>query len=302
MTNTPYLPDPMPFAGAPIDYAEDKRTPEELQRFVTQDNAQCLLFYKGRPAMDTQGRLMRVHPQALIGKNLMDPGPIFLGMREAQPIFAASLQVATDMADEEQFLDMRMGGGRMEPMDLSIAGRARSLFDWHSTHRFCANCGGGSVPDQGGAKRVCNHCQTEHFPRVNPVVIMLPTHEDKVLLGRGPGWPPNFMSALAGFVSPGETMEEAATREIFEETGVRAHHHKYVFCQPWPYPSQLMIGLLSVAETTEITIDPKELEHAQWYSRAEVAAVFDKTGEAFERPPRTTIAHQLLRHWLSIKA
>lgn len=294
----------MPFAGGAIDYAEDHRSPADLQKFIGQANARAILLHKGDIALNNQGRLHRIHPSELIGHNLFEPGPIFLGLDGERPIFAASVQETTPFLPEEQFVNMRVGGGRMNPQDLAAAGRAKSLFDWHRTHRYCANCGGGSVADLGGAKRVCNHCQTEHFPRVNPVAIMLITHEDNVLLGRGHGWPDGFMSCLAGFVSPGESLEEATFREIEEEVGVRTKNHRYLFSQPWPFPSQLMMGVTCEAENTDITVNKEELEDARWFSREEVAAVFDKTAKdqttlAFLRPPRTTIAHQLMRYWLN---
>ena len=128
---------------------------------------------------------------------------------------------------------------------------------------------------------------------------MLVTDGDRVLLGRGPGWPDGFMSALAGFVSPGETVEETAQREVMEEVGIKTKNPRYLFSQPWPFPSQLMMGYILEAVTTEITRDPNELEDARWFTREEVLAVFEKTGTAFMCPPRQTIAHQLLRHWLS---
>ncbi len=288
----------MPFAGGTIDYAEADRTPEQLQKFVAQPNARTILFFKGDVGIGEGGRLHRAHPSELIGQNLFEPGPVFLGLEGDRPVFAASLQDPKDFLPVDNFINLRMGGGMMDPVDLAIAGRARSLFEWHRTHRYCANCGGGSVPDEGGAKRVCNHCDTEHFPRVNPVVIMLVTSGDKVLLGRSPGWPEGWMSCLAGFVSPGESIEEATYRETLEEVGIKTKNHKYIFSQPWPYPSQLMIGMSCEAVNETIDVEPGELEEAKWYSREEVAAVFDKTGGAFMRPPRITIAHQLLKTWL----
>lgn len=288
----------MPFAGGTIDYAETQRTPEDLQSLVALPSARTILLLKGNVGIGEGGRLQRVHPSELIGQNLFEPGPIFLGLEGKRPIFAASLQDPKDFLPEENFVNLRMAGGMLDPVDLAIAGRARSLFDWHRTHRFCANCGGGSVSDEGGAKRVCNHCDTEHFPRVNPVVIMMVTSGDKVLLGRSPGWPEGFMSCLAGFVSPGETIEEATYRETLEEVGIKTKNHHYIFSQPWPFPSQLMMGMTCEAMDEKIDVEPGELEEAKWYSRDEVAAVMGKTGDAFMRPPRVTIAHQLLRHWL----
>lgn len=295
MTNDEFI---MPFGGDPVNYAEDQRSPADLQKFLSLPSARAILMFKGRVGIGDKGRLHRIHPSELIGHNLYEPGPIFLGLEGERPLFAASLQDPAEFMPEENFIDLRLGGGQLHPEDLAIAGRARSLFDWHRTHRYCANCGGGSVADDGGAKRTCPHCETEHFPRVNPVVIVLVTYEDKTLLGRGPGWPDGAMSTLAGFVSPGETIEEAAKREIFEEAGIDTDNYTYLFSQPWPFPCQLMIGLSCTAKSDKLSINKAELEEAKWYSRDEVAAVMNKTGNGFLRPPRVTIAHQLLKHWL----
>ncbi len=291
----------MPFGGAPLDYAEDKRTPEHIQTFLAMPSARAILLHKGKAGIGKNARLHRIHPSELIGHNLYEPGPIFLGLEGARPIFAANLQDITEFLPEDNFFELRLGGAKMHADDLAIAGRAKSLFDWHASHRYCANCGGGSVPDDMGAKRVCNHCNTEHFPRVNPVVIMLVTHKDKVLLGRGIGWPSKAMSALAGFVSPGETIEESVAREVFEEVGVKIKNPHYIFSQPWPYPSQLMIGMICKAIDTEVTLNTAELEDAQWFTREQVDFVMngnDKDKAAFIRPPKTTIARQLLGYWL----
>ncbi|MGB3455515.1 MAG: NAD(+) diphosphatase [Litorimonas sp.] len=295
----PLLPDcPIPFAGSQVDFAEMDRSEASLARLREHSKASALLLHKGQVASDGPA-LLRAAPTAVAGLTLADPGLIFLGLEgDGDPVFAASL-MSDEMLPADSLLDLRMGGHRLAPDELALAGRARSIFDWHRTHPFCAQCGAASQSSEGGAKRVCPACGTEHFPRVNPVVIFLIEHEDSVLLGRGPGWPPGFFSALAGFVSPGETIEEAATREGMEEVGATLSNHRYLFCQPWPFPSQLMIGLISRAADRTVTVDPKELEDARWFTRAEVQAVFDKTGEAFLRPPRTTIAHQLLRAWLS---
>ena len=295
----------MPFGGAPLDYAEDKRTPKHIEAFLASSASRAILLSNGKAGIGKNGRLHRVHPSELIGQNLYDPGPIFLGLEgygdKARPIFAASLQNIKDFLPQDNFIDMRLGGANMHADDLAIAGRAKSLFDWHTNHRYCANCGGGSVPDEMGAKRVCNHCNTEHFPRVNPVVIMLVTYDDKILLGRGLGWPDKAMSALAGFVSPGETLEEAVAREVFEEVGISIKNPQYIFSQPWPFPSQLMLGMICEAKGTEITLNKSELEDAQWYDRAQVDFVIngnDKEAAAFMRPPKTTIARKLLEYWL----
>ena len=288
----------MPFAGGTLDHVETQRSAEELQAFVAKPQARCICFHKGSPALKEGGGLKRIHPSELIGRNLHDPGPIFLGLEGDAPIFAANLANPTDVAKEDQFQDLRSATRFLSPEDMALAGRAKSLLDWHIDHRFCAKCGQVSQPQEGGIKRQCPSCDTEHFPRVNPVVIMLILSGDKVLLGRGVGWPEGAMSALAGFISPGESMEEAVARESFEEVGIKIRNPRYIFSQPWPWPSQLMMGVICEAESEDLTVNKAELEGANWFTRDEVQAVYNKTGEAFLRLPRFTIAHHLLRHWL----
>lgn len=290
----------MPFAGSPIDFCETQRSPEELQDFMAKPAARAILFYKGQPAIDAKGKLIRVHPTELIGQNLVDPHVIFVGLEGNRPIFVGNLQKNDAITLEKDFQNLRTVGGQMSAEELSLAGRAKSILDWHFHHPFCAKCAAPTNPGDGGNKRICSResCATDHFPRVNPVVIMLVVHEDKILLGRGPGWPEGFMSALAGFVSPGETIEEAVAREVEEESGIKTKNHRYIASQPWPFPSQLMIGVISDAINTDITINEDELEDCRWFTREEVKAVFDETGDAFTCPPRVTIAHQLMKYWV----
>lgn len=287
----------IPFSGSRVDFAENQRSPERLGELAQHPRATAVLLHRGQVAA-ADGALLRSAVPQVRALPLDAPGLVFLGLEgDGDPVFAAALS-SGEHFPEGALLDLRLQGHRLAPHELALAGRARSLFDWHRTHGFCARCGQPTEARQGGAKRVCGACETEHFPRVNPVVIFLVHHAGSVLLGRGPGWPPGFYSALAGFISPGETPEEAATREGFEEAGVRLISHRYLFSQPWPFPSQLMIGLFSEAQSRDVTVDRAELEDARWFTRDEVAGVFAKTGEAFMRPPRTTIAHHLLKRWL----
>ena len=269
-----------------------------MQGFIGQTNARAILLHDGKIGIGDGGRPHRVHPSELIGHNLHNPGPIFLGLDGDRPIFAFSLANPEEFLPEDNYVELRGLGGNLPAADLAMVGRAKSIFDWHHSHRFCVTCGTQTMSQDGGAKQYCQNCQLEFFPRINPVVIMLVTHGDKILLGRSPGWPEGFMSALAGFVSPGETPEEAAMREVEEEAGIKTKNPEYMFSQPWPYPSQLMMGIKLEAINEDVSIDPKELEEARWFTHQEVKAVFEKTGEAFKRPPRVTIAHQLLRSWL----
>lgn len=289
----------MPFAGSDLDECEHKRDQEHLEGYLNSDNACAIMFDQGRPSLRPTGGLQMVHPKKLVGQNIADPGPLFLGTRDGVPIFAFHIQRDNEITEAESFQDMRVVAAQLSPTELALAGRAKSLLEWHASHTFCAKCGNQSFPQRGGTSRKCPSCGTDHFPRVNPVTIMLVVNGDQCLLGRGHGWPEGAFSALAGFISPGETIEEGCAREVFEEVGVKVENQRYVFSQPWPFPSQLMIGLICETSDTKLTIDPKEIEDAQWYSREQVEAVFAKRSDVFKRPPRFTIAHQLLRHWLS---
>ncbi|MEO6041935.1 MAG: NAD(+) diphosphatase, partial [Croceibacterium sp.] len=176
----------------------------------------------------------------------------------------------------------------------------RSVTDWHARHRFCARCGSPTLPAKAGWQRNCPACGAQHFPRTDPVAIMLVEHAGKLLLGRAPRFPPGRYSALAGFVEPGESVEDAVAREVFEEAGVRVREVRYVASQPWPFPSQLMLGCHALADDPALTVDPSELEDARWFTRAEVAEALDagEQSTSFVGPPRQAIAHSLLAWWL----
>jgi NAD+ diphosphatase len=185
------------------------------------------------------------------------------------------------------------------PEELSLYGCARSLVDWHARHGFCAVCGAPTALSRAGWGRRCPSCNAEHFPRVDPVVIMLAEHDGRVLLGRQPRFPPRRFSALAGFVEPGETLEGAVARELYEEAGIRVRNVRYVMSQPWPFPSSLMIAATAEAEDDVITLDEKELEHAFWASADDVrAAMAGDPAAPFIAPPPMAVAHHLLRHWV----
>ena len=170
--------------------------------------------------------------------------------------------------------------------------------DWHARHGHCPGCGEKTRPKEAGWARVCTDCSTDHFPRTDPVVIMLVLDGDRCLLGRGPNWPPPFHSALAGFVEAGETLEEAVRREIREEVGIDADTVEYVSSQPWPFPASLMIGCRAQARSTEIRVDGLEIEAAAWFTRAQAKAALAAPTEELALPPPLAIAHHLIRDWI----
>lgn len=184
--------------------------------------------------------------------------------------------------------------------EAALYAAARSLVDWHARHRHCAICGAPTMQFRGGWGRKCSGCGADHFPRVDPVVIMLAECDGHALVARQPGFPPRFFSALAGFIEPGESLEEAVARELWEEAGVRAHGVTYIASQPWPFPSSLMIGCLARVDDPALTLDTTELEAAQWVTRTEVAAALDGDPDApFMAPPSLAIARHLLERWVS---
>jgi NAD+ diphosphatase len=184
---------------------------------------------------------------------------------------------------------------------LSILAQARSILHWHETHGFCAKCGAKSLMADAGYRRHCEACKADHFPRTDPVVIMAIRHEGKILLGRQASWPPGMFSALAGFMEPGETIEDAVRREVLEEAGIEVGKVSYCANQPWPFPSSLMVGMIGEAETTELKIDPAELETARWFERSEVETMLDRTHpENLSASHPYAIAHHIVKAALEI--
>jgi NAD+ diphosphatase len=219
---------------------------------------------------------------------------LFLGLDAGEPRFAA-LEPSGPRSGSMAVLQLLH---RLPPAQVALYAAARSLVDWHYRHGFCARCGAATTVFRGGWARRCDSCKAEHFPRVDPVVIMLAEHGDRVLLGRQPQFPPRMYSALAGFIEPGESLEEAVARELHEEAGVRALSVRYVLSQPWPFPSSLMIGCIAPVEHDLIRLDTNELQDAIWLSREEVRAVLRaEPGARIMTPPPLAIAHSLLQAW-----
>jgi NAD+ diphosphatase len=222
--------------------------------------------------------------------------PLFLGLADEAPHFS-------DLPPGDVPIDSRAHFGllgQLDEEDAPIFAAALSLANWHRRHGFCSVCGQATAPNRGGWSRACAGCAAEHYPRADPVVIMLAEHDGRLLLGRQPQYPPGRFSALAGFVEPGETIEAAVARELNEEAGITVRDVTYVASQPWPFPSTLMIGAHAMATGDSLTIDRTELDDARWFSRAEVeAALGGEEGAAFLPPPRFAIARTLIERWAS---
>jgi NAD+ diphosphatase len=234
---------------------------------------------------------------------------VFLGLHHepgdaARPVFATLLE--TEVAEAAQgrdglmVLDLRSLAvqGLLPPSMLGIMAQAKSMLFWHQRHRFCAQCGGRSVPNVSGWKRVCEDCAAQHFPRTDPVSIMLAVKGERCVLGRQARFPPGVYSCLAGFIEPGETIEDAVRRELHEEAGISVGTVRYLSCQPWPFPSSLMIGCLAEATSDDLVVDTEELEDARWFTRDEVRRILTDTHpDGLTCPPAIAIANSLMRAW-----
>jgi NAD+ diphosphatase len=283
------------FTGSTLNRADHLRADKAAFEDVLNDWRAVALTLDGLdPAMSAEG--------ALIWKPLADVS-----------MEAELLLLGLD-GDKPHFVELSKGQGGTSrtpavwralstlPADqAAIYGTARSLIDWHNNHSFCSRCGGTTKVFRAGWGRLCQNCNAEHYPRTDPVVIMLAEYEGKVLVGRQSKFPAGNYSALAGFLEPGESIEEAVARELFEEAGVVVSNVRYVTSQPWPFGgSQLMIACTSDAQSDALTLDTNEIEDAMWVTRDEVrAALNGDEGRRFTAPPPFAIAHSLLKHWVS---
>ena len=296
------------FVSHPIDRAAHIRTDAD-KLFALEGDRRARAYVVHRDSLlVTQGAdgpraLLTLDEARKFGAN---PGTIFLGLNDGAPVFgmgitataAEDLMGRQDVAVEN--LRAVAASGAIPARELSTIAMAKSLVSWHQRHGFCANCGARTSMADGGWKRVCPSCKTEHFPRTDPVVIMLVTAGDKCLMGRQAQFPPTMWSCLAGFVEAAETIEQAVQREILEEAGIHCTDVRYYMTQPWPYPSSLMIGCTARATTTDITVDRNELEDARWFTRDEAVTMLAKThADGLTGPHPVAIAHHLLANWIA---
>lgn len=289
---------PIAFAGSRIDRADHIRSdPAAIEALHAEGR---LLRMEGLdPVMTEEGDLA----WASVADVPVEAELIFLGIDPDRDGRGCFVQVPAGSPDGMLFAGPRSWQAMsvLPPEELALYGAARALVNWHSRHRFCAVSGHPTRLDKGGWQRTCTDpaCKAEHFPRTDPVTIMLVEHQGQVLLGRQPRFPAGRYSTLAGFVEPGETIEEAVTRELFEEAGVRALSVDYRMSQPWPFPHSLMIACVANVADDALTIDTNELEDAVWVDRAGVrAAMAGEPDAPFIAPPPLAIAYSLLRHWL----
>lgn len=283
------------FTGSPLDRADRLRSDSDAFNAVLNDWRGRVLGLDGLdPMLASEGGLKWLS----MAEVSVETELILLGLAGDRPHFVPLVEGAGGMARSPAIwraLSM------LTAEDAAIYGTARSLIDWHNSHRFCGRCGGSTTLFRAGWGRKCTQCNAEHFPRTDPVVIMLAEFEGRALVGRQAAWPKGNYSALAGFLEPGESIEEAVRREIMEESGVACGAVRYVTSQPWPFGgAQLMIACVADAQDDAITLDTDELEDAMWVTKDEArAALANEEGRRFNAPPPFAIAHSLLKHWVS---
>jgi NAD+ diphosphatase len=315
------LAETITFGGAGIDRADHLRNDAKALAKVKADaQARAVVFWRGKPMVELDvPALARVAMDHFILAHASEDS-IFLGLADGAPVFGfdisgwepvdidpqalgqffdPSVNRHPDLPDTIGFAEVRGIMAGLSTVDAELIASALGVMNWHRSHRFCAKCGTGSLMQSAGWVRKCPSCDTQHFPRTDPVVIMLITHGEDVLLGRSPHWPEGMYSLLAGFMEPGESIEAAVRREIFEESGIRVGPVGYLASQPWPFPSSLMIGCSGIALTRDITLDEHELEDAKWVSREALIDAMTGKLQGLNPARKGSIARFLIDHWLA---
>lgn len=301
------------FAGNPLNRDSERRGDEAfLAEKLADPESLAVALWNGKPLvediLDADGKPKGVQIAYLRADMAQDLAGgneklLYLGLWKDIAVFAVDIEGPADPAEGPlqglgRFEELRGAAATMPPADAGILATAKSMFEWRRRHRWCSACGQKTEVADGGWKRVCPACGAEHFPRTDPVAIMLAVHDGKCLLGRQAAWPPGMFSALAGFIEPGETMEEACARELEEEAGLKATAVRYHSSQPWPWPSSLMIGMIADVDSDKAAPDQTELEEVRWFTKGEaIRLIKGEFEDGLFAPPALAIAHQLIKAW-----
>jgi NAD+ diphosphatase len=292
----------MGFAGNILDRQSENRSDDAALRALDDPGARLFLMGGGRALLKLageafDGQFTRAEAQSF---QALEDQAILLGFSPQGPMLAAPVSLDPETLPETiKAVDYRSINmqGLLDPASLGALAQGAGLLAWHANHRFCGRCGRPTEMRAGGYKRVCMSCGAEHFPRTDPVAIMLTVARDKCILGRSKHFAPGMYSALAGFIEPGETIENAVRRETLEEAGIRLGRVVYHASQPWPFPYSLMIGCYGEALNEDIDADLEELEDCRWFSREEVLTMLARTHPTHFVPPKGAIAYHLIRDW-----
>ncbi len=291
---------PNPYGASPLDRASARREDAAFLASARADPGSLFVpLAKGEVLLSGAEKTVRaVFITGRAADGLRESASYaFLGLWQGRAVFAVDCEGDPPFfGPEAQFGDLRAAAGALPEAEAAVLAHARGLMHWRARHRFCGVCGGACDARSGGNTLVCTRCETQHFPRTDPAVIMLVVQDDAALLGRSPRFPvPDMYSTLAGFVEPGESLEAAVAREVLEEAGVRVSAVVYHSSQPWPFPASLMLGFYAEAQSTEIVLDPDELADARWFSRAEIR---NHKELGFRLPRGDSIARRLIEDWL----
>jgi len=292
------------FAGAFVDRSGEMRKDADwLTEALTNEETRFVPVWGDHCLVGGDPLHLMLLKRHQIENFLDEHNQIFLGLFRGKPAFAISIAAegAPPYPELGEFQELRYLGTVLPADEANLAAHARGLVLWHSSQLFCGRCGSSARPDAGGNSRRCvnSECGREIFPRVDPAIIVLVTDADRCLLGRQSGWPEGLYSTIAGFVEPGESLEDAVRREVYEETNVRVAAIRYNSSQPWPFPSSLMLGFVAEADTSvaqEIRMNDGELEDARWFTRKEFRSGFPKL------PFKISIARRLVESWLGAEA
>jgi NAD+ diphosphatase len=246
--------------------------------------------------------LLRVPVPPAANHEAHDPWPVMLGLDDGAALFAIDLdaqppEMRRRLLEHGRIATLREAGRMLPAQEAALAAYLVALLNWHRRHRFCPACGTALMVSDGGFSRTCPGCAAQHFPRTDPAVIVLVEHDGHALLGRQAGWPPGQYSVLAGFVGPGESLEEAVIREVEEESGITVHDPRFVTSQPWPFPQQVMLGFEARADGGTPTPQDGELEDVRWFSRDEVGAGLAGRSAELVLPPGISISYFLVERW-----
>lgn len=286
------------FAGAFVDrWGHRRQDPAWLEQAVQSDDSRFVAVWGDKCLASGEPFHAILLGRHDVSDHMLEREVIFLGKFRDQPAFAFGIDASADAPyqDQGEFHDLRYLGSVLPADEANLVAHARALVLWHRTQRFCGRCGSPSTAESGGNSRICvePECATVLFPRVDPAIIVLVRKQDRCLLGRQPSWPENRYSTIAGFVEPGESLEDAVRREVREEANILVENIEYHSSQPWPFPSSLMLGFTAVAMSEDILLNDGELEDAQWFTRKQLRSGFPKL------PYRLSIARRLVDDWLS---